>query len=193
MVVIDDCSSDDTSHVAERAGATVIRLTSRVGAWRAIQAGIRYALKANFTCALTMDADGQHLADTLLRLRNGISNRVSVVIGSCPSRACKKRRMGWLFFRTLTGLRIEDLTSGLRVYDHAALKLLSSRQARSLEYQDIGVLMLLRSGGFEIQEIYVPMEGRVTGRSRTYHSWMAICYYLLKTTLICVRKKKLVE
>jgi glycosyltransferase involved in cell wall biosynthesis len=193
VVVIDDASTDDTGLVATLAGAIVLQLPFQLGAWGAIQTGIRYALSEEFHYAITMDADGQHLADALPLLHNGLSKRFGVVIGACPSRVNEKRRIGWLFFRKLTGLRIEDLTSGLRAYNHAAMTLLSSRQATLLEFQDIGVLMLLRSAGLHIKEIYVPMENRVVGRSKIYPSWLAIAYYLLKTTLICVRKRSYVD
>lgn len=193
VVVIDDDSTDKTCEVAQAAGATVLRLPQSVGAWRAIQSGFKYALAANYSSVITMDADGQHLPDTLRLLHSGLSSRFDVVIGSCPTRVCKKRKMSWLFFRKLTGLQIEDLTSGLRAYNYAAIKLLSSNKARSLEYQDIGVLMLLRSKGFQIKEIYVPMKSRLIGRSRIYHSQAAVASYLLKTTLLCLRKRSLVE
>jgi len=39
-----------------------------MGAWNATQAGIRYALKQGYQCAITMDADGQHNPESLLEL-----------------------------------------------------------------------------------------------------------------------------
>lgn len=189
VIVIDDASTDNTGQNAQHAGAVVLCLPFRSGAWKAIQTGIRHALTEKYKCVITMDADGQHLADTLHLLHDGLTKKVDVVIGSCPSRVCKKRRIGWLFLRKLTGLPIEDLTSGLRVYNHAAMSLLSSQRAKTIEFQDVGVLMLLRSSGFQIKEIYVPMKNRTVGRSRIYPSWTAVVYYMFKTTLICVQKR----
>ncbi len=190
VIVIDDASTDGTGFKARQAGATVIRLPRRTGAWRAIQTGIRYSLSNNFQCAITMDADGQHLAETLQHVHGGLNSKTEVAIGSCPSRMSRNRRAGWYFFRVLTGLRVEDLTSGLRAYNQSAMALLCSNQAALLEFQDIGVLMLLRSAGFQITEIPVPMKKRITGRSKIYSSWVSIAYYILKTTLICVQKRE---
>ncbi|MFZ3047521.1 MAG: glycosyltransferase, partial [Desulfatirhabdiaceae bacterium] len=43
IVVIDDCSTDQTVRLAREAGATVLPLAVRLGAWGAIRTGIRYA------------------------------------------------------------------------------------------------------------------------------------------------------
>ena len=60
VVVIDDCSSDATATIARAAGATVLPLTLQLGAWGAIQTGLRYALRHGYRTAITLDADGQH-------------------------------------------------------------------------------------------------------------------------------------
>ena len=60
VVVIDDASTDETTNVARVAGAIVLQLPFSLGAWGAIQTGLRYALKHGFNIAITMDADGQH-------------------------------------------------------------------------------------------------------------------------------------
>ncbi len=65
VVVVDDASTDDTILMARKAGAIVVPLAVQLGAWGATQAGLRYAYKNAYTCAVTMDADGQHLAEFL--------------------------------------------------------------------------------------------------------------------------------
>ncbi|HCB14421.1 MAG TPA: glycosyl transferase, partial [Gammaproteobacteria bacterium] len=60
VVVIDDCSTDATAHAARTAGATVLPLTIQLGAWGAMQTGLRYALRQGYRTAITLDADGQH-------------------------------------------------------------------------------------------------------------------------------------
>ena len=56
VVVIDDCSSDATAQAARNAGATVLPLTLQLGAWGAIQTGLRYALRQGYRTAITLDA-----------------------------------------------------------------------------------------------------------------------------------------
>ena len=70
VVVIDDCSTDRTVRIARGAGATVLPLTIQLGAWGAIQTGLRHALRQGYRIAVTLDADGQHDPEdigTLLR------------------------------------------------------------------------------------------------------------------------------
>ena len=58
--VINDCSDDETASVARAAGAMVIDLPIRMGAWTATQTGLRAARRLGYDFAITMDADGQH-------------------------------------------------------------------------------------------------------------------------------------
>ena len=45
VIVIDDASTDKTASVARAAGAIVLPLPFSLGAWGAMQTGLRYALK----------------------------------------------------------------------------------------------------------------------------------------------------
>ena len=189
IVVVDDASTDETRACAEKAGATVLPLAARLGAWGATQAGLRYALRQNYRIVLTMDADGQHHPSSIQALLGPVvSDKADVAIGSCTERGSFSRRLAWRFFRTLTGLSIADLTSGFRVYNRQAIRLLSSREATLLEYQDIGVLTLLRTCGLRIREIPVRMRPRTSGHSRVFSTWRAVIYYLLYTGVLCISK-----
>ena len=189
IIVADDASSDDTGRQALAGGATVLPLVTRLGAWGATQAGLRYALDNGYGIAITMDADGQHLADSIPRLLEPVTaDRADVVVGSCTCRGSPARRLAWLFFRKLTGLSIDDLTSGFRVYNHKALELLSASEATLLEYQDVGVLTLLRANNLRIEEVCVPMQPRKTGHSRIFSTWGTVLYYLLYTSILCISK-----
>ena len=189
IIVVDDASTDATRACAENAGATVLPLAARLGAWGATQAGLRFVLRQNYQIALTMDADGQHHPSSIQTLLTPVvSDRADVTIGSCTERGSFSRRLAWRFFRTLTGLSIEDLTSGFRVYNGQAIELLSSREATLLEFQDIGVLTLLRTSGLRIREIPVTMRPRTSGHSRVFSTWRAVIYYLLYTGVLCISK-----
>lgn len=70
VIVIDDGSSDDTSGVAERAGALVIRHPHNLGKGAACRSGFYAAVNLGCTYIITLDGDGQHNPDeipTLLR------------------------------------------------------------------------------------------------------------------------------
>jgi glycosyltransferase involved in cell wall biosynthesis len=186
VIVINDASMDGTVAQAERAGAKVLSLPVNLGAWGATQTGIRYALKQGYRQVITMDADGQHdsafIPDLLAPIQEGTAD---IVIGSCTDRGSKARKIAWMLFRWITGLDIEDLTSGFRSYDSSAMILLASREATLLEYQDVGVLMLLMQSGLRIREIEVKMQPRQVGSSKVFSSWFKVAEYMTLTMILC--------
>lgn len=189
VVVVDDHSSDETGAVATAAGALVLRPVLPMGAWGAMQCGLRYAQRHGYEAVITMDADGQHEVDEiphLLRMRD----RADMVIGAFPQRASKARRIAWQWFTHLTGLDLEDLTSGFRYYGKAAMGVLASDEATLLDYQDVGTLLMLRRAGLRIAEVPVAMNLRSVGKSRIFNSWFSVGRYMALTTLLCLARWK---
>ena len=190
VLVIDDCSIDRTAVFAARAGARVISLASPLGAWGATQTGIRFALQRGQSTVLTMDADGQHPADAFKDLIEPIQNgEAHFTIGTCPARGSSMRQIAWWILKRFSGLRFADLTSGLRAYDHGAASLLASRQASFLDYQDVGVLVLLRRHRFIGKEVPVTMQDRVAGRSKIFSSWAKVVFYMAYSILLALSKQ----
>ena len=187
ILVVNDCSTDGTAARAAEAGAVLLNPVLPLGAWGAIQTGLRYAEKRGFDCVVTLDADGQHesrfVPDLLEKIRSG---EADVVIGAYPERGSPARRLAWAFFRKLTGFEFADLTSGFRAYNRRAIELLSDEEATLLDYQDIGVLLLLRQAGLRIVEVPVSMQLRANGISRVFCSWWAVFRYLLETGVLCL-------
>ena len=192
IVVIDDASTDNTVAVAQNAGATVIPLPAQLGAWGAMQTGLRYALRHGYTTAVTMDADGQHdatsLNDLLAPVQEGVAD---VSIGTFTRRGSLLRRIAWVMMKRASGLSLEDITSGYRVYNYTAIEVLASWRATLLDYQDIGVLLLLQLQGLRIVDVKVVMQERQNGRSRVFHSWIMVGYYMFQTLLLGMSKRKM--
>lgn len=186
VIVVDDASSDDTARTAEAAGATVIRLAVSLGAWGATQTGMRYALEQGAECVVTMDGDGQHVSAEVPVLLDALDASVDVVIGAAPERVSWQRRLAWTYLRMLSGSDICDLTSGFRVYRRQAVRILAGDQAILINYQDLGVLLLLKQNGFDIREVSVRMAERVDGRSRIFRSWWVVARYLMESTVIAL-------
>jgi glycosyltransferase involved in cell wall biosynthesis len=185
VVVVDDASSDGTAELARRAGARVLSLVNSLDAWGATQAGLRYALSHGAGLVVTLDADGQHPAGCLPRLIAPIlAGHADVVIGSDPSRVSRQRIWAWRYLRLLTGLSVSDLTSGYRAYGRSVIECLSSPEASLLNYQDIGVLMMLRANGHRLTEVPVKMGPRWSGQSRVFRSWLKVGAYLLESSVL---------
>jgi glycosyltransferase involved in cell wall biosynthesis len=189
VVVIDDCSRDATAQVARTAGATVLPLTIQLGAWGAIQTGLRYALRQGYRTAITLDADGQHEPVSIGALLEPLADgQADVSIGAFPERASRARRFAWSYFRWLTGLKLEDITSGFRAYNHAAMRVLASSEASLFDYQDVGVLLILRRKGLRTIEVPVSMQPRTIGASKVFRSWLIVGKYMLQTSLLCIAR-----
>lgn len=190
VFVVDDFSQDATGAAAKASGAMVIRLATQLGAWGATQTGIRHAKQQGYKNVVTMDADGQHSADAISALLQPLAQgSADFSVGSCKGRGSAARHLAWWILRRFSGLRIDDLTSGLRAYNQEALRALSSRQASALEYQDVGVLVLLKSRGLVGVEIPVTMKERAIGRSKIFSNWSKVFFYMAYSALLSISKR----
>ena len=189
VLVVSDASQDDTALVAARHGARVLELPLQLGAWGATQAGLRFARRHGYRQVITLDADGQHEPECVPDLQRAQRELgADIVIGTFPQRLSPARKLAWHWFRLLSGLRVEDLTSGFRCYSAEAIDVLSAAEATLLDYQDVGVLLLARRHGLCVAETPVKMYPRRAGRSRVFASWLTVVGYMLQTTLLCVAR-----
>ena len=187
VLVVDDGSTDETAAIAMVQGVAVLRAPLRQGAWGAIQTGIRYAVRRGYSGVVTMDADGQHDPVHLAQLV-AAGRDADVVIASCVSRASPVRQWAWWYFKLITGFTLDDLTSGYRWYNARACRLLAAEEATLLDYQDVGVLLLLRRAKLTISEIPVAMNPRMNGASRVFSSWWTVAGYMAETSLLCLAR-----
>lgn len=185
VIVVDDASSDRTSAKAQAAGADTIALSRWVGNMRAIQAGMRKALRTGYTRVITLDADGQHDPADIPRLLEAGVEPDEVIIGSCPSRASPLRHIAWRLFRLISGLRVEDMTTGFKLYGNTAVQGLLEPKARLLWYQDVPALLYLRRKGISFREVPVTMYPRRSGISHVFASWNLVARYMAYTTCLC--------
>ena len=122
-IVVSDGSEDATAAVARDAGAFVAELPIRRGGGLALRVGYEIALRLGVQLVVTMDADGQHLAEELPDMIGPIvRDEADYVNGSrllgTFERESMIRHVGVHVFSRLvtllTGRRITDPSSGYR-------------------------------------------------------------------------------
>ncbi|MBW1975652.1 MAG: glycosyltransferase family 2 protein [Deltaproteobacteria bacterium] len=194
VLVVNDGSTDSTEAVARSAGAHVVTLVYPLGVWGAIQTGLRYAHYRGYDVAITMDADGQHIPEFLEDLLRPVEDGFAdVAVGVYPDRLSVARLLAVRFFRKVAGVSFIDVTSGMRVYGKKAIELLVDEKVAGIEYQDLGVLLLLIENGLKVAEVPVRMERRVSGKSRLFSSWFVVGSYLLYTGTLALGKTRIIN
>jgi UDP-N-acetylglucosamine---dolichyl-phosphate N-acetylglucosaminyltransferase len=127
IVVVNDCSKDNTAQVAKKNGAKVISHLKNKGAGGATKTGLDFARKSKYEYFVFMDSDGQHSPLDLDRLLN-YASKYDVVIGSrliemkgMPIHRRLYNVIGslitWIFF----GLYVHDSQSGFKVFNKKAV------------------------------------------------------------------------
>ena len=183
-VVVNDGSSDDTRKICAKKGYNFLDLPINVGLAGAIRAGIRYANYHGYDYAVQIDGDGQHdpkyIKDMLEKMR---SAQADIVIGSRYKEKKKPHSMRMLGSRIISGAiklttggkNIEDVTSGMRLFNKRMIKNFGYNMHYSPEPDTIAYLL---NCDIKIEEIQVEMYERIAGTS--YLNLKNSVWYMLK-------------
>jgi glycosyltransferase involved in cell wall biosynthesis len=173
VLVIDDCSLDNTKEVARQAGAQVLPMPHHLGLGGCVQAGYKLAYELGYQYVIRVDGDGQHDARDIPRVFEKLKTTgCEMVIGSRfvgdnGSRTGVVRSLGILFFRLVLrpvlGKEVRDPTSGFVGVNRRALNVF--RDSFPLEYPEIEALVVLQRRRFRFEEVSCKMRPRTTGRS----------------------------
>ncbi|WP_088834217.1 glycosyltransferase family 2 protein [Paenibacillus tyrfis] len=189
ILVINDCSKDNTSDICNVKNAKVIDLPCNLGIGGAVQTGYKYAFKNDYDFAVQVDGDGQHnpsyIKDVIKPL---MLNDADLVIGS---RYLKKegfqstflRRVGIRYFsnliKVLVRQTITDPTSGFRACNKKVIKLFAHQYP--VDYPEPESIVYLSRIGLRIIEVPVIMKSRHGGES-SIKSFRSI-YYMIKVSI----------
>lgn len=130
VLVVDDGSADNTGPEARAGGARVITHVLNSGAGSATATGLSYANQRGFDFAATMDADGQHAIEDVIRgidvaSRSGadllIGSRLLDSSGMSRVKVIGNKGLSWITL-ALFGVKSTDSQSGLRIYSRRALE-----------------------------------------------------------------------
>ena len=187
-VIINDCSVDNTRSICENRGYNVVNLPINLGIGGAVQTGYRYAHEQGYDVAVQVDGDGQHNPEFLNIMARHLKDcELDMVIGSRfiekrGFQSSKARREGIRFFsfliKLLTGKRITDPTSGLRMVGRRVMDIFAKDYPRDYPEPESVVAVLRRN--FKVEEIPVIMSERIGGVSSI--SFGKSVYYMIKVT-----------
>jgi glycosyltransferase involved in cell wall biosynthesis len=190
LLVVNDGSTDGTGEILDRLGVTTASHLCNLGYGRAIQTAIQFAQDCDYDILITLDADGQHHPEQILGLYQASREGAwDVLIGSRYvkvhdySESPLGRRIGMRLFsllvRAITGRRIYDTTSGLKVIKRPVFKVLG--RWHFIDFHAEAIVYLLRLG-FSIGEYPITVARREHGQSM--YSMLSHVAYPLKTALI---------
>ncbi len=171
VVVVDDCSDDDTVEVAREHGATVLKHAFNTGVGGAVRTGYRYAVEQDCDLVVQVDADGQHDPAAIPRLLARAEDCDMVIASRSHDGSIEEyplvRRLGIrVLTRTVAALgdvEVTDVTSGFRVYRTSLLESLDHGADRHWAVEQ--TLAAARQGA-DIEEVSIDIPPREKGDSQ---------------------------
>ena len=188
-IVINDCSTDKTKEICETEEFNVIHLPVNLGIGGAVQTGYLYAARNGYDIAVQVDGDGQHDPQFLSKMADYMeAEHADMVIGSRfidkeGFQSSGARRVGIKYFtmliKLLTGTKITDPTSGLRMVNREIIEFFSEEYPKDYPEPESVVAILRRKK--KVLEIPVIMRERSGGVSSI--SMKKSVYYMIKVSL----------
>jgi glycosyltransferase involved in cell wall biosynthesis len=172
--VIDDGSEDRTLDIVGTLPVTLLRHTQRQGKGEALRTGFREALRLGFDAVVTMDGDGQHLAEDIPRLVD-VGKRFPdhIVIGARllqreqqPKARRRANALADWGISWACAQPVADTQSGQRWYPRSALDLVELN-AENFVFEAAVLIAASREKGLGI--VSVPIASRYEGSFRLSH------------------------
>ncbi|MFL5807214.1 MAG: glycosyltransferase family 2 protein [Roseiflexaceae bacterium] len=167
VIVVDDCSRDDTAEQAAAAGARVIRRPYNIGNGAGVKTGVR---AASGEVIVVLDGDGQHDPADIPRLLAHI-DRYDMVIATRPDRGSQQNAIRWLgnsalniFGSYLVQMEMKDLTSGFRAMRSSVLLGLLHLLPNRFGWP-VTAALAFATAGYHIRFEPIPMHKRASGTS----------------------------
>lgn len=183
-IVINDGSKDSTRCICKEHGFRMLDLPVNVGLTYGFQAGIKYAQRKGYDAAIQFDADGQHRPEYIEYLVGEMGRTAAdIVIGSrfvTEKKSHSARMIGSRLIsaitRLTTGVKIQDPTSGMRLYRSTVFEPFCRFNDFGPEPDSIAYLI---HKGAKVVECQVEMRDRMAGES--YLNITRSVEYMLRT------------
>ncbi len=173
VLVVDDGSTDaDLQEIFADSDINVLRHRENRGKGAALKSGFNFAARHGARFAITIDGDGQHFPEDLLRFIPELREDTIIigarekVVGRMPGKSRFGRRFSDFWVRLETGRPVRDTQSGFRAYPVRHIKKLPLK-CRRYDFE-IEVLARAAWAGLKLKSIPVKVryhgpEERVSG------------------------------
>ena len=184
-VIVNDGSQDRTAEICRRHSYHMLDLPVNLGLAGAFQAGMRYACEKGYRYAVQFDGDGQHRAEYIVPMREKMDEGYDIVIASRFVTEKKPHSLRMIGSRLIaaailltTGQKINDPTSGMRMYNEKMIRIF----AKKINYApEPDTLSLLMRHGAKTAEIQAVMDLRTAGVS--YLTPFVAVNYMVRTLI----------
>ncbi|MEN8263123.1 MAG: glycosyltransferase family 2 protein [Nitrospirota bacterium] len=186
IIVADDGSDDDTSIVAKRAGAKVIRISRNRGKGNALKLLFKFAHEHGYEAVITVDADGQHDPDSIpLFIEVHQKNPDQFIVGSrmgekegIPEDRLNSMQIANFYSSLASNQFLEDTQCGFRLYP---LSLIQKMELTTEKYVTETEL-LIKAGDIGTKIIFVNIKAIYNGNTshfRALRDISAITAYII--------------
>lgn len=184
-LVINDGSKDRTAEICRENEYPFLDLPVNLGLAGAFQAGMKYAYRHHYDCAIQFDADGQHLPKYIPLLEKAVQEN-DIAIGSrfvSKKKPSSMRMLGSnlieVAIKLTTGETIKDPTSGMRAFNGRMIE----QMAKGLNFgpEPDTVSYLIKRADAKVVEVPVEMAERTAGES--YLNLGNSAKYMLRMTV----------
>jgi glycosyltransferase involved in cell wall biosynthesis len=178
LIIVNDGSTDGIFEVLrrcmiDRQSRNVVSYEKNRGKGYALQQGFKRASELGFTHAITLDADGQHLADDIPAMaQRAIENPDALIVGSrkfdspnMPESSCFANRFSNFWFMLQTAQKLPDTQTGFRVYPlqkMEKIRLFTNRYEAELELLVRSAWRGIRLVAQPVNVYYPPVDERVS-------------------------------
>ncbi|WP_338015407.1 glycosyltransferase family 2 protein [Dyella acidiphila] len=174
VIVIDDGSDDRTPDIVSALPVILLRHDARRGKGEALRTGFREALRLGFDAVVSMDGDGQHLAEDIPRLVDvGLRFPDHIVIGARllqreqqPKGRRRANDLADWGISWACAQAVADTQSGQRWYPRSALDLVEVN-AENFVFEAAVLIAASREKGLGI--VSVPIASRYEDTFRLSH------------------------
>jgi glycosyltransferase involved in cell wall biosynthesis len=190
VLVIDDGSTDSTADMARQAGARVVSLPRNQGKGAALATAFRDLFGQGFSTVVTLDADGQHLAEEIPKLLEARAD-ADLVLGVRDHLFAEmsglrrvSNRLSSAAISFAAGARVSDVQTGFRRYSSRLIAAVGFPEAR-FEAESAVIVRAARRG-FRIATVPVRLgfaDGRTTSHFRPLPDGFRIAGAVIRAAL----------